>query len=109
MALVWPTGLGLIIIVTCVADVTTFHNVASSATPKYLALLHEFDQRVIGVTELSGVAIAFARRDAPPQIGRARRGKRSHEPRPEKAESKMINTIRAASATDERYAIATVV
>jgi hypothetical protein len=36
MALVWPTGFGSIIIVTCVADVTTFHNVASSATPKYL-------------------------------------------------------------------------
>jgi hypothetical protein len=85
MALVWPTGFGLIIVVTCVADVTTFHNVASSATPKYLALLRAFDQRVIGVTELSGAAIAFARRNAPSQIGPARRGKRSHEPRHDKS------------------------
>src|SRR5262245_37774438 len=52
MALVWPTGFGLIIIVTCVADVTTLHNVASSATPKYLALSRAFDQRVIGVTRV---------------------------------------------------------
>src|SRR5262245_62744622 len=53
MALVWPPGLGLIIIVTCVADVTTFHTVASSATPKYLALFHDFDPAAFRVTALS--------------------------------------------------------